>query len=422
VLIQSNGRYTLGIIFFSLIAMQYGYGQCSCPAGATTLTTKVATFTIAAGQTYCASANVSTKDLNVAGSLYIAANAKVTVAGNMNLTGSGVVQACKKGGFDVSGTVSLASTSTIIMNGGSYSMTRGSLTTSSASASIQMGNCAVFEVCGGFTPVNNNVFQYIGTTCQAQVFTRGSSSGPASGTFSASSKVTWVNDGSTTISRGSAVYCGPFAYFSSLACAPAGGAACGSGETLAKTNYDNFAVPISLIDFSARATAAQLVTLNWETATETGNDYFTVQKSTDGATFIAVATVKSKAQNGNSSSNLTYSFQDESAAGSYYYRLMQTDYDGKTSYSGIVYSKAEAGKNPVIWPNPATDLINISLANVATAVVVAYTPLGYAIELPVTGKDELAVQVNTSSLKPGIYFIVARGNDNSAIHYRLVIK
>ncbi len=92
-------------------------------------------------------------------------------------------------------------------------------------------------------------------------------------------------------------------------------------------------LPISLLYFNAEPNGNK-VDVSWATASEINNDYFTVEKSTDAADFIPIATVDGA---GNSSSTLDYFFPDYNPVhGISYYRLKQTDFDGQFSYSPIV--------------------------------------------------------------------------------------
>jgi hypothetical protein len=92
-------------------------------------------------------------------------------------------------------------------------------------------------------------------------------------------------------------------------------------------------LPITLLSFSADP-AENKIDVSWITASEINNDYFTIEKSTDGTDFVAIATVNGA---GNSSSTLNYSYSDHSPVhGISYYRLKQTDYDGQFSYSSTV--------------------------------------------------------------------------------------
>jgi hypothetical protein len=76
------------------------------------------------------------------------------------------------------------------------------------------------------------------------------------------------------------------------------------------------------------------VDLNWVTASETNNDFFTVERSTDAQQFEAVST---KNGAGNSSSILYYNDKDfQPLQGISYYRLRQTDFNGAHTFSSIV--------------------------------------------------------------------------------------
>jgi len=76
------------------------------------------------------------------------------------------------------------------------------------------------------------------------------------------------------------------------------------------------------------------VQLNWATASETNNDYFTVQKSDDAEYFSAFATLDGA---GNSTTVREYASADyHPSMGVNYYRIRQTDFDGVSDYSGTI--------------------------------------------------------------------------------------
>lgn len=92
-------------------------------------------------------------------------------------------------------------------------------------------------------------------------------------------------------------------------------------------------LPIELIRFAGVCGNGE-VTVTWTTASETNNDFFTVQRSIDGVTFEDVTIVDGA---GNSSSILNYSTIDYNPYGGIsYYRLKQTDFDGTSKYSDVV--------------------------------------------------------------------------------------
>ncbi|MDB5202117.1 MAG: hypothetical protein JWQ27_1526 [Ferruginibacter sp.] len=117
----------------------------------------------------------------------------------------------------------------------------------------------------------------------------------------------------------------------------------------------NIVVPVQLTYFNGRETK-QGNELNWETAQEVNNDYFLLQHSTDGSAFKTITKIKGA---GNSALLHKYRFiHSEAAPGRNFYRLVQTDFDGRMVYAPVVLlsTKASAGQI-AISPNPVKDRI-----------------------------------------------------------------
>ncbi|MBC7862082.1 MAG: T9SS type A sorting domain-containing protein, partial [Bacteroidia bacterium] len=113
-------------------------------------------------------------------------------------------------------------------------------------------------------------------------------------------------------------------------------------------------LPIELLSFTGHK-VNNSVQLDWETASELNNDFFTIEKSLDGVSFTTVANVDSKAPNGNSTGNLSYTDYDNSPAiGINYYRLKQTDLNGTSEYSEIIAVEFDRSKDITftVFPNP----------------------------------------------------------------------
>lgn len=92
-------------------------------------------------------------------------------------------------------------------------------------------------------------------------------------------------------------------------------------------------LPIELISFAATPQAGTVV-LNWSTATELNNDFFTIERSVDGFSWEDLLSISGA---GTSIHRLDYSAKDvRPYAGLSYYRLKQTDFDGQFSRSNIV--------------------------------------------------------------------------------------
>jgi hypothetical protein len=92
-------------------------------------------------------------------------------------------------------------------------------------------------------------------------------------------------------------------------------------------------LPIKLLHFSSACAEAK-TQLNWVTATETNNAFFSIERTKDGNTYEVIAKVPGA---GNASYTHTYSILDTNAGEElWYYRLRQTDYDGKNTCSDII--------------------------------------------------------------------------------------
>jgi len=108
---------------------------------------------------------------------------------------------------------------------------------------------------------------------------------------------------------------------------------------------------ITLADFNAEAVKDK-VKITWSTVAEINSDYFSIERSVDGTLWNMLKTIKGST---NSSSLLNYEWFDEKpVSGIAYYRLKQTDLDGKFTYSTTRLVKFTAGDNIFAYPIPNT--------------------------------------------------------------------
>jgi len=144
---------------------------------------------------------------------------------------------------------------------------------------------------------------------------------------------------------------------------PMAGAAGANGD-------DN--LPIQLLDFKAELNEDGGVDLGWTTASEVNNEYFSIERSTDGIDF---ETVLERDGAGNSNQHLEYAAIDENPlAGTSYYRLKQTDYDGSFAYSELRAVNVLKELKFSVKPNPATDRLQITFGEIAGGSVFVMTP------------------------------------------------
>lgn len=123
--------------------------------------------------------------------------------------------------------------------------------------------------------------------------------------------------------------------------------------TFGSTNGEN-PLPIKLLNFSATA-ANKEIGIVWTTAQEINNDKFTLERSRDG---VSYEVIYERPGAGNSDDILSYTFEDRKPyPGVNYYRLLQTDYDGKYEYFGPVSASMDSRKTLEVYPNPASDIV-----------------------------------------------------------------
>lgn len=169
----------------------------------------------------------------------------------------------------------------------------------------------------------------------------------------------------------------------------------------------NTPLPIELLSNEVNCNDENVV-IKWTTASETNNDFFTIEKSIDGINFISIGTI---AGAGNSTSILNYTFIDYNAnSGISYYRLKQTDYNGNSeTFSVLTSQNCNATSLNINAFNDQTGNISIVIDTDVNSdyIAVLYDALGKKI-----GSKELKTlegnntfKLNISSLNSGIYFI-----------------
>jgi hypothetical protein len=141
-----------------------------------------------------------------------------------------------------------------------------------------------------------------------------------------------------------------------------------------------------LLSFTAQCNSLNLhqeiteVFLHWQTASETNNDYFVLEKSSDAVNFIEITNIDGA---GNSNSLLNYNYTDQlstlvlqctepveefnSELSTIFYRLKQVDFDGNFSFSDIIQINCQDNLKDnlieiiSIYPNPVHNDFNYEI-------------------------------------------------------------
>lgn len=201
----------------------------------------------------------------------------------------------------------------------------------------------------------------------------------------------------------------------------------GTGTVTGPTTLGTPPLPIELLTFSAEPNGEN-VAVKWVTATESNNDYFTVEKTKDFVNFETVSILDGA---GNSIAAINYETVDNSPFnGVSYYRLKQTDYNGDFTY--FPYVGVEFKSNMEfsfdVYPNPNSgENINLNLRSTEDleVLVVVYDMTGkesYSriIVTSTQGENVYAIDPN-QKLSKGVYLVTATSNQ-SIYSKRLVVQ
>lgn len=188
-------------------------------------------------------------------------------------------------------------------------------------------------------------------------------------------------------------------------------------------NYIKFgpvALPVQLINFDGYNKDG-INHLLWQTASEINNAGFEVERMNATGEFEKIGYVKG---NGNTNTLTDYTLDDDHPlTGDNYYRLKQTDYDGRYTYSEVIsiYTGEVITTTVSVYPVPVTDAVNVlirtaqgtagslTITNVVGAVM-------YQADISIYEGTTVS-KVDMSTFAAGQYFLkVTTGSSTRTIH------
>ncbi len=200
----------------------------------------------------------------------------------------------------------------------------------------------------------------------------------------------------------------------------------GQYYTLGSTEED--ALPITLISFDASVTNDNEVKLEWATAEEIGNSYFSIERSADGVEFEIIGTREGA---GNSSSVIEYTFTDiRPLSGRAFYRLRQTDFNGEFEHSQIrsVFVDVRDETDFRVYPNPVGngEIIRVKQSS-AAATVPAFnyqviTLNGIVVRSGKAENSQETISISTAGLGSGIYLLKVKTEGRTPRTIKFIIN
>jgi hypothetical protein len=188
-------------------------------------------------------------------------------------------------------------------------------------------------------------------------------------------------------------------------------------------NDNSKPLPIELINFDANCVNNKTV-LEWCTATETNNHYFTIAQSADGINFTSINTV-----NGNGTTGQKHCYQyaiDAKIDAITYYQLWQTDFDNTTKKLKIIAAQPCNSKtdNSIITNN-GTKIVSVFINSLIESNdnVIIHNTLGQVmLNQPIgtqQGYNEFNLNLNTIS--NGVYYVTIVRNNQTLNTKKIII-
>lgn len=310
---------------------------------------------------------------------------------------------------------------------------------------------------GGFTPGNNdtlvingasvnvtgninlsslsNIVLELNTPASGVAYTMGITSGNSTVTLSSTSAISLKPNGKIMVQATPASFVRQFKIGTSTKLSNFGtnntytvnGPATASQSTASATSgapllgFSSGTLPVILVAFDA-VKQANGVMVTWKTQQEISTKEFIIEKSADGRTYNAIATV---AAAGFSSNPRGYSYMDASAiSGIAYYRVRMIDMDGKSGLTGVKAIRAAVNAVKVaVYPNPAVSVANVvvNAPDAAAFNVNVFNRNGQLVGMQKAAAGSNMVSINVSAYAAGDYTIDVQFADGSRQSSKLIV-
>jgi hypothetical protein len=185
---------------------------------------------------------------------------------------------------------------------------------------------------------------------------------------------------------------------------------------------NNF-LPVELLNFSA-VCDDKTVKLSWTTASETNNDYFTVERSINTLEWEPIIKVNGSGTTNNYSNYYAEDISPYLDKASYY-RLNQVDYDGMSTYSDVAATDCSISENQIIFNFAFADGdLNLFFSNVNTdyalSIYDASGKLVYTNDIKKSAQQSQQLVLNGDLFSSGLYIIQLQSIDDSVVRKFMV--
>ncbi len=172
------------------------------------------------------------------------------------------------------------------------------------------------------------------------------------------------------------------------------------------------AIPLSITAFSGEKVDKTTNKLTWTTASEQNNAFFSIERSDNGVDFKSIGETKGV---GTSSTPQYYAFLDNNPLPNVnYYRLKQTDFDGKTSFSKIIsINNGNVSKSILkVTPSVISDNLTVQIETEDIGTLHIMDAVGKTVFTKNKIEKGISTQnISTNALPNGMYFLTFMAKD-----------
>jgi hypothetical protein len=192
--------------------------------------------------------------------------------------------------------------------------------------------------------------------------------------------------------------------------------------------WDNSIVPVELTSFTASSDNQGQVVLNWQTATETNNRIFEIERKDAQNSYATIGFVKGS---GTTTEPRDYTYVDKNVLpGNYTYRLKQVDFDGRFEYSDEVTASVSGPVSFDLsqnYPNPfnPSTTIRFNIAEQGQVKLAVYDMLGEVVAVLLNENIEPGshqINFDASALPSGAYFYKLQQGNSVLVKKMLLMK
>ena len=175
-------------------------------------------------------------------------------------------------------------------------------------------------------------------------------------------------------------------------------------------------LPMEWIDFQVKSTTtSNQVQLNWKIVENRAHKGYVIEYSYNGNTWEDLGFVN---RNGRTDGEATYTYtMGKVFSGTVFFRVKQVELNGSANYSTVKKVNLNSSIELKVWPNPATDLIQINTGN-KTGKASIIDASGRVVKSIVLGAGINRILVN--DMNRGLYMVTFNSNQGDILQARFL--